>query len=348
MKSTPAIRAIAVLGVVALVAACGSSTKSAAPSSGSNTGAKANLTVVMGYIADVEDYGFEYALHQGLYAAQGLNVKLIPGGQGVDQVQQVVAGQAQVGIDGAEMILPAVGKGQQLKVIGSEFQKSPVAMTCRKDSGVTNPGQLKGKKVGVKPTVGPLLALFLSKNGLSTSDISQVPIGGSDISAIIAGQVQCEFTTFAFNEPKEIEDQGVPVNVIPIANYGLPAQEDAYFVTKAYFDKPGNQAILVKFLKATAEGWMTFFKNPDAAAKYMIDHAFVDGLDLKQQIYQAQQQVAYMKSPVTASEGIMAVDPPVWVQTAQNLYAEKVTDTLIPTADLLTNDLLKQANVPKL
>jgi NitT/TauT family transport system substrate-binding protein len=302
----------------------------------------------MGYVADVEDYAFEYALHEGLYAAQGLDVKLIPGGQGVDQVQEVVAGVAQVGVDGAEQIIQAVGKGQMLKVFASEFQKSPVAMTCRKDSGVTVPSQLKGKTVGVKPTVGQLLSLFLTKNSLSAGDIHQVPIGGSDISEIIAGKVQCEFTTFAFNEPKEIQDQGVPVNVIPLADYGLPAQEDAFFVTQSFFNDPAHQATLVKFLKVTNQAWMNMFHDPAGAAKYEVGHNFVDGLDLNQQIFQSQQQVLYMKSDLTASVGMMAVDPAAWVQTANNLFASKITSSVVPTADWLTNDLLKKSDPPKL
>lgn len=327
------------------VAACGS----ASSTTGTTTSAsKASLSVVMGYIPDVEDYGFEYALHQGLYAKEGLNVKLIPGGQGVDQVQEVEAGVAQVGIGAAESIITAAGKGDGLKVFGTEFQRSPVAMTCRKDSGVTTPSQLKGKTVGVKPTVGPLLSLFLKKNGLSMSDIHQVPIGASDISEIIAGKVQCEFTTFAFNEPQEIRNQGVQVNVIPLADYGLPAQEDAFFVKQSFYANAANRELLVKFLKATADGWVTMFHDPTAAAKYEVNGAFVDGLDLSQQIFQASQQVLYMKGLLTPKYGLLAVDPSVWQQTAKNLFAEKVTTSTVPTASMVTNDLVKQADLPKM
>jgi NitT/TauT family transport system substrate-binding protein len=327
------------------VAACGSASSTTGTTASAG---QASLSVVMGYVADVEDYGFEYALHQGLYAKEGLNVKLIPGGQGIDQVQEVEAGVAQVGVGNAESIITAAGKGDQLKVFGTEFQRSPVAMTCRQDSGVTTPSQLKGKTVGVKPTAAPLLSLFLEKNGLSVGDIHQVPVGASDISEIIAGKVQCEFTTFAFNEPQEIRNQGVQVNVIPLANYGLPAQEDAFFVKQSFYASAANRALLVKFLKATASGWMSMFKNPTAAAKYEVKGAFVDGLDLNQQIFQASQQVLYMKGLLTPQDGLLALDPAVWQQTAKNLFAEKVTTSTVPTANLVTNALVQQADLPKI
>ncbi|HTI02444.1 MAG TPA: hypothetical protein VL752_15955, partial [Acidisoma sp.] len=41
------------------------------------------LRVVLGYIPDVEMYGPEYALKEGYYKAEGLDVTLIPAGQGV-------------------------------------------------------------------------------------------------------------------------------------------------------------------------------------------------------------------------------------------------------------------------
>lgn len=348
MKLAKIARLAMTIGVVTVLGAAAKSPSSGTAVAKSNHATTASLSVVMGYVPDVEDYGFEYALHQGLYQAQGLSVKLIPGGQGIDQVQEVEAGVAQVGVGNAEQILAAVAKGAQVKVFGAEFQKSPVAMTCRKDSGVKSPADIKGKKVGVKPTAGPLLSLFLHKNDVSPGAIQQVPIGASDISEIVAGKVQCEFTTFAFNEPKEIADQGVPVRVFPLANYGLPAQEDDFFVNKSFYDNPANRETLVRFLKASAKGWATMFRNPDAAASYEVGHAFVDGLDLSQQKFQAEQQVIYMKSPLTTKTGLFALNPSVWVQTAKNLRAENVTPTVVDTAPLLTNSLIQRAGTPKL
>ena len=40
-------------------------------------------------------------------------------------------------------------------------------MTCRKDSGVTKPADLKGKTIGVKTNAEPYFRLFLAKNGIA-------------------------------------------------------------------------------------------------------------------------------------------------------------------------------------
>ena len=305
------------------------------------------LSVVLGYIPDVEMYGPEYALHAGYYKAAGLDVTLIPAGQGVDQVQMVAAGIATIGIDNPEPILAGQSQGEKFKVFAGQFQTQPIAMTCRKDSGVVAPADLKGKMIGVKVNAQPYFKLFLSKNNVPLDSVKTTTVGPNDVSLLIAGRIACEITTFAFNEPLLVQQAGVPTTVLPLGQYGLNAQADSFFVKESYFDKPANQATLVKFLHATAEGWVGFYKDPKAAANFIIDGHYVDGLDRTQQIFQAEQQVNYMKSPLTAEKGILWLDPAIWEETAANLKAAGVTSTVIPTAPILTTSILEQANMPK-
>jgi NitT/TauT family transport system substrate-binding protein len=305
------------------------------------------LSVVLGYIPNVEMYGPEYALHAGYYKAAGLDVTLIPAGQGVDQVQMVAAGIATIGIDNPEPILTAVGQGETFKVFAGQFQTQPIAMTCRKDSGVVVPADLKGKMIGVKVNAEPYFKLFLSKNDVPLADVKTTTVGPNDVSLLIAGRIACEITTFAFNEPLLVQQAGVPTTVLPLGQYGLNAQADSFFVKESYFDKPGNQATLVKFLHATAEGWVSFYKDPKAAANFIIDGHYVDGLDRTQQIFQAEQQVKYMKSALTAAKGILWLNPSIWDETAANLKAAGVTSTVIPTGPILTTSILAQADMPK-
>ncbi len=305
------------------------------------------LSVVLGYIPDVEMYGPEYALKQGYYKAEGLDVTLIPAGQGVDQVQMVAAGIATIGIDNPEPILAGEGQGEKFTVFAGQFQTQPIAMTCRKASGVNTPADLKGKMIGVKVNAQPYFKLFLAKNGLQPSDVKTTTVGPNDVSLLMAGRIDCEITTFAFNEPLLVQQAGVPTTVLPLGKYGLNAQADSFFVKASYFAKPENQATLVKFLRATAKGWVSFYQDPKAAANYIIDGNFVDGLDRTQQIFQAEQQVNYMKSPLTAEKGIFWLDPTIWQQTAQNLKDAGVTKTVLPLEGLLTTSILEQADMPK-
>src|SRR5207244_2582855 len=66
------------------------------------------VTVVLGYIPDVESFGAYYAKAKGYFTAEGLDVTLIPAGTGIDQVQMVDSSQATIGIGGPEQVIAAV------------------------------------------------------------------------------------------------------------------------------------------------------------------------------------------------------------------------------------------------
>jgi NitT/TauT family transport system substrate-binding protein len=305
------------------------------------------VTVVLGYIPDVEDFGAYYAKQMGYFADEGLDVTLVPGGTGIDQVQMVASGQATIGIGNPEQILAATDKGEKFKVFASEFQTSPIAMTCRQDSGVTKAADLKGKRLGIKQNAQLYAQLFLSKNNLNMSDIVPTTIGPSDVSLIIAGKIDCMITTFAFNEPRIIENAGVKVNVLPLGDYGLNSQVDSYFVQADWYKDPAHQDILVKYLKAETKAWDSFMKDPDGSAKWFLDGGFNDGLDLPQQTYQAETQVKYMTSKLTAEKGIFWINPDTWKETAQNSVETGASKSIPDLSELLTTDILEKAAPPK-
>jgi NitT/TauT family transport system substrate-binding protein len=305
------------------------------------------VTYVLGYIPDVEMFGAEYAYTEGLFKAEGLDVKLIPAGQGIDQVQMIAAGVADVGITSPENIFAGVEKGESFKIFAAQFQKSPGAITCRKDSGVTTVAQLSGKRIGLKARATTQWNLFLAKNNVPASSIEITPIGANDVSTVIAGRVDCMYSSFAFNEPLLIQKAGVPVNVLQQGSFGLNSQSNSYFVKSSFYADTANQDTLVRLLRAEAKAWMVFFKDPKAAADYMIKHAFIDGLELDQQAAQAVLQVEYMRSTLTAEKGILWLNPAIYHEVAENLNASKVTSKVIDVGPILTTEILERAGMPK-
>jgi NitT/TauT family transport system substrate-binding protein len=305
------------------------------------------VTVVLGYVPDVEDFAAYYAKEKGYFTDEGLDVTIVPGGTGIDQVQMVSSGQATIGIANPESILAAVDKGEKFKVFASEFQTSPIAMTCRKDSGVEKAADLKGKRLGIKSNAQLYADLFFSKNGLTKADVTPTTIGPSDVSLLIAGKIDCQITTFAFNEPQIIQNAGVPVNVLPLGDYGLNSQVDSYFVKADWYKDPANQDILVKYLKAETKAWDEFIKDPDGSAKWFVEGGFNDSLDASQQTFQAETQVKYMTSKLTADKGIFWINPDTWKETAQNSIASGASKSMPDFGELLTTDILEKVQPPK-
>lgn len=305
------------------------------------------ITVVLSYIPNVENFGALYAKEEGLFEEAGLDVTLIPGGNGVDGVQMVSAGIAQMASTGADSVVAAVDKGAPLKVIAGQFQTSPVAMTCRKDSGITEPKGLIGKKLGVKQAATVYAETFLGKNGVSMDEVETTTIGNSDISLLIAGRIDCMITTFAFNEPRLIEQAGVETTVLPLGDWGMNSQSGSWIVTDEFLSDPANKELLASYMTAEAKAWDVYFADPAAAAKYIVDHKFNDGLNLEQQTYQAEHQADYMVSDITKEKGILWLEPDVWKETTQNAFEAGAASSVIDPASFTTTEILEMATLPK-
>jgi len=341
-----ALWSAAVAATLALVtSACGSSaSQQAEPATSAES--SASLTIGLNYVGTVEHFAPYYALKEGLYEKAGLDVTIKPGGD-TPPSTLLAAGQVDVAVMDTLSTIIAADKGADFVAIATEYQQTPTSMTCRKDSGVSKPADLAGKTLGLKQAANIYLPAILSTIGVTKDQIKIVPIGGQDVSMIIAGQVDCMFSSFAFNEPRSIEMAGVPVTVFPLGDLGIPSQGNTYVTTRAIYDDPAKRAVLVKWIGAIAEAYEVLLRDPEAGARYMVDNAFTTGLDLDQQIYQSKTQASYIATEYTAANGLLALNPEAWEKVAQVAKDLGLTSSLVDTKPLI-GDLSKEAGTAKL
>jgi NitT/TauT family transport system substrate-binding protein len=167
--------ALAPIALAALVVAACSAPAPAAPAT-SAPAAKPSLIVQLNFLPNAEHYGITYADRAGLYAAQNLDVKVNPGGQGVDGLQMVAAGAATIAVSDPASVLTAINQNIPIVAFAAEFHKTPQAMICRKDRGINGVGDLGGRTFGVKSAGGEeSTRAFLDKNKIDTGTINHRP-----------------------------------------------------------------------------------------------------------------------------------------------------------------------------
>ena len=106
-------------------------------------------------ITFVTDFGYNgrhayyfVAIEKGYYAGVGLDVQIVRGQGSADAVKQVAAGTAQIGFaDTAAVILGRGNDAIPVKVVCIVYAKPPHAIYVLKDSGITKPKDLEGKKI---------------------------------------------------------------------------------------------------------------------------------------------------------------------------------------------------------
>lgn len=337
MRSRRTVLASAAFTAVAALGLSACSSDAAGTSETADGGAA--LRLALNYVGTVEHYAPYYAQQEGLFSDEGLDVEITPGGD-TPGTTLLAAGQTDIAITDTTNLLSGVAEGQDFVAFATEFQMSPLSMTCRADSGVQAPEDLAGHTIGLKSGATDYLPIILSSAGLTESDITIAPIGNQDVAMIISGQVDCMFSSFAFNEPRSIEDAGVDVNVLPMSELGLPAQGNVYVTTREKAESMHDE--LVSFVRAMGEANVQFLADPDAAAAYMVDNAFTDGLDLEQQEFQANAQVDFISTDWTRENGLMSLNPAAWTATAEAAAEFGITPELIDTSEMI-DDLTDDA-----
>jgi ABC-type nitrate/sulfonate/bicarbonate transport system substrate-binding protein len=217
--------------------------------------------------------GFYVAAKQGLYAKEGLEVELIPGGFTTNAIQQVADGNVNIGLGTGDQVLiqyaqPAnVGK---FVAVGTVFRQSVAGFLSRKTSRISGPKDLVGKSVGVYrgfDTENLLLAM-LKREGIDTGTVNITDAG--NLQAYLSGSIDA-FPAYSFNEPVVVEMQNeVASSFFSGEEYGIRSYSDTLIVNREWYRANGEN--LKKFLKATQMGWKMAKENPDKSVDLMYEY----------------------------------------------------------------------------
>lgn len=328
---------IAALAIAASIATACSAMPSIAPAAAP----VGKLKVQLNFIRNVEHAGLLFAEKEGYYKAENLELEIVTGGTGIDPIQVVAAGGADIGVSTSSSIINARSQSVPVKAFAAQFQKAPTSLTCRADSGVTQPSGIKGKKVGIKPTGRPLFNILLTKLNLTADDLELIPNGQTDITPLADKRIDCLFTTFAVNEPVALRMQGVEVNVFLNHDNGLPDQANTYFSNEKTVTEKAD--LLARWTRATRKGWEKAMVDPSATAKAVLSSGLAENLNEAQQTEQGRLMFELMKSQLTTDKGLLWLDPTVWDTSAKNAYEQGVAGRLVPSSEIITTDILEKS-----
>lgn len=227
-------------GIVALsMTACG----------GSGTSDADANTMTVSYSQVVADQlPLWIAEDAGLFTAQGLNVTLT-NLSGSDGFPALVSGQTQLASIGGSEMISGAASGGEVNYLATLTPVFPYELFAK----VTDPQQLKGKRIGVTSTSGSLYVATLEalkQIGLSPSDVQLTPLGSvtSVNNALVAGTIDA-----ALSHPPattQIEAAGYH-SLVDLAKDKIPASNVGIAATTDYVNGHGDQ--IRRFLAAVQQ-----------------------------------------------------------------------------------------------
>jgi len=237
-----------------------------------------SVSLQLKWVTQAQFAGYYVALDKGFYADEGLDVTIKPGGPDIAPAQVLAGGGADVILDWMPSALASREKGLPVVNIAQPFASSGMMLTCRKDSGIATPADFKGKTLGVWffGNEYPFLS-WMAKLGLSTDggpDGVTVLKQGFNVDPILQGQADC-VSTMTYNEYWQIIDAGLTPDDLVVFKYeeqGVATLEDGMYVLEDNLKDAAFVDKMVRFVRASMQGWKWAEAHPDEAAMIVLDN----------------------------------------------------------------------------
>lgn len=246
------------------------------------------VTLVMGYIPNVQYAPFFVAEEKGYFAQEGIQLNYNWGFE-FDGIKLVGANQADFAIVTGDQILQARAQNVPIVYIGNWYNAFPIAVVSLADKNIKTPQDLVGKKVGLPGLFGASYTAWralLYASGLREQDIAVDNIGFTQAQALNQGTVDAA-VAYANNEPVQLQLAGKEVNSINTWEYAKLVGNGVATNEATLKNRP---QLARGFVRALMRGIQDTINNPDEAlqiAAKRVPEAGGDNLATSKAVLQA-------------------------------------------------------------
>ena len=236
------------------------------------------VTLQLKWVTQAQFAGYYVAKDKGFYKDEGLDVTIKPGGPDVAPEQVLAGGGADVVVDWMPAALAAREKGAPMVNIAQPFKHSGLELTCRADTGIKKPEDLKGRTLGVwfygneYPFLNWMGKLKFPTDG-SPGGVKVVK-QGFNVDPLMQKQADC-ISTMTYNEYWQVIDAGYKPEQLVVFKYedqGVATLEDGLYVMEDKLKDPAFVDKMARFVKASMKGWDYARAHPEEAVKIVLDN----------------------------------------------------------------------------
>jgi NitT/TauT family transport system substrate-binding protein len=216
------------------------------------------LTIQLDWVAEPEHGGIYQAQARGFFAAEGLDVTIVPGGPNAFVPQKVATNQAQLGQGDSTDILQKIAVGLPLLSVAAVFQDDPSGLLVNPASSVRRFEDLDGKTIIARPE-WTFLAFLKKKYGVSVNVIPQ----SFSVAAFLGDKEAIQQGYFIAEPYHIVKAGGAKPRFLSTWDAGFRAY--AVIFTNRKFARE-HPAELRAFMRAYVKGWSDYLTGDPTLA----------------------------------------------------------------------------------
>lgn len=275
------------------------------------------------------DHAALYAAEMyGFFEARNLDVEIRGGGPGVRPANDVVTGNATMGMAIPENVVLAAAEGAELVMFFTTYQESPIGLLVHAESGIESVDDLT--EVQIFPGQ-PFWEVLKSENDL---EVEEIAFDGSQ--AAWLENKSWAVQAFATTSPNTARLAGADPVMLTATSLGFRSYASGIFTLDSYAAE--NPDVVRAVAEALQEGLAAFLDDPDPVIAY-INEVFPDfEIPVGEAAFPV--MVELTTSPTTDELGLGTMSAEVWEGVASRMFAAGIIRNEVDAASLWTNDFL--------
>lgn len=302
------------------------------------------FTLQYAWYPTIEYASFHLGQAQNYFADEGIGLDFQPWKLGMNGVDEVAKGRADIGVDDAVNFLKGVDRGEDLVAIYAFMQETPLCLVSLRHK-LRSINDLASKKVATVKGFEYLTDYFRLKFP-QLKDKVEFQILDDNLGALQKGEVDVGIF-FETAQVPLLKLRGYQISVLRYQDIGYDVYSHIIFVRRDFYDK--NRPALQRFVKALHRSIGKTFEDPKRTAVFfsgIVKYTeYVEGPFKNEEEYRLYQEAClkilhyYMTKGVGESYGLM--NRHRWQAMVKSLKQLRLLKNDIRADSVFTNELLK-------
>lgn len=271
-----------------------------------------------------------YALDEGYFADEGLDVDVKAGGPERDAIKELELGYAKFGVASADQVIRARSKGAKVVVLAQLFQINPLQWIYRPDEvTLEKVADLKGQTIGV--TFGgndeTIMKTLLALGQIKESEVDLFSVR-YDYTPFYQRKVNI-WPVYRNSQGifvgQKLRDAGEPVGVFNPEGFGVKFVANSVVTSEKVLAE--DPEMVRKFMRALLKGWALAFDpaNQDETLAIVKKYDKDTAMEVLAEQYRVTRGLVHPDTNVP----IGTIDPDGWQQTERIMVGQKVVEKAV-------------------